>query len=456
MGILQKADRCMDEAAALFGENKLFLAEKKAQETAGLYKSCGAYEQMAKTVNFMGVIYASIGDVSMSIDCYLEAMDVAVEQGSTEIIMLVNNNIGSLYMELGLYEKAIRYFNEALELCKPPLHGERDSYYQELLMLHLNLCISYTGINEFEKAEKHLSDAILLNDIAGSDKNRFLIDMSQAHLLWKMGNEDEIRDHVEELVEGAINNINSADYVLEILSLCNLFMNMGEFDAWKKVIVEYERFATETENLFFQKTCVKMWMKYESAMGDTIDLKLQLQETEYERRKAVRLNYTDMLTGMGNKFKMRNDFEKLVGKNQDSDGAGITFGVVDIDFFKSFNKNSGRVTGDAVLKEVSSIINESVRDKGMGYHFYGDEFYIILQETDEDIIKNIAEHIRLELAKKQILHESSKVDEYLTVSQAYVTAPDVKVPDEFSKLFKTVDEVLNDVKENGRNAYKIV
>lgn len=484
MSILQKADRCMDEAVALFGENKLFLAEKKAQETTGLYKSCGAYEQMAKTVNFMGVIYASIGDVSMSIDCYLEAMDVAVEQGSTEIIMLVNNNIGSLYMELGLYEKAVRYFNEALELCKPPLHGERDNYYQELLMLHLNLCISYTGINEFEKAEKHLSDAILFNEIAGSAKNRFLIDMSQAHMLWKMGNEDEVRDHVEELVEGAINNINSADYVLEILSLCNLFMNMGEFDAWKKVIVEYERFATETENLFFQKTCVKMWMKYESAMGDTeaynklcvyyanlhsmqvkeqikrlgdtIDLKLQLQETEYERRKAVRLNYTDMLTGMGNKFKMRNDFEKLVSKNQDSDGAGITFGVVDIDFFKSFNRNSGRVTGDAVLKEVSSIINESIKDKGMGYHFYGDEFYIILQETDEDIIKNIAEHIRLELAKKQILHESSKVDEYLTVSQAYVTAPNVKVPDEFSKLFKTVDEVLNDVKENGRNAYKIV
>ena len=45
-------------------------------------------------------------------------------------------------------------------------------------------------------------------------------------MLWKMGNEDEVRDHVEELVEGAINNINSANYVLEILSLCKLFMNM--------------------------------------------------------------------------------------------------------------------------------------------------------------------------------------------------------------------------------------
>lgn len=59
MSILQKADRCMDEAAALFGENKLLLAERNAQEAVGLYKSCGAYEQMAKTVNFMGVIYAS-------------------------------------------------------------------------------------------------------------------------------------------------------------------------------------------------------------------------------------------------------------------------------------------------------------------------------------------------------------------------------------------------------------
>lgn len=224
--------------------------------------------------------------------------------------------------------------------------------------------------------------------------------------------------------------------------------------------MKYERAMGDTEA--YNKLCVyyanlhSMHVKEQiKRLGDTIDLKLQLQETEYERRKAVRLNYTDMLTGMGNKFKMRNDFEKLVSKNQDSDGAGITFGVVDIDFFKSFNRNSGRVTGDAVLKELSSIINESIKDKGMGYHFYGDEFYIILQETDEDIIKNIAEHIRLELAKTDT-HESSKVDEYLTVSQAYVTAPDVKVPDEFSRLFKTVDEVLNDVKEKGRNAYKIV
>ena len=38
-----------DRAAALFGENKLFLAEKKAQETAGLYKSCGAYEPVSYT-----------------------------------------------------------------------------------------------------------------------------------------------------------------------------------------------------------------------------------------------------------------------------------------------------------------------------------------------------------------------------------------------------------------------
>ena len=73
---------------------------------------------------------------------------------------------------------------------------------------------------------------------------------------------------------------------------------MGDTEAYNKLCVYYA-------NLHSMQ--VKEQIK---RLGDTIDLKLQLQETEYERRKAVRLNYTDMLTGMGNKFKMRNDFEK--------------------------------------------------------------------------------------------------------------------------------------------------
>ena len=103
---------------------------------------------------------------------------------------------------------------------------------------------------------------------------------------------------------------------------------------------------------------------------------------------------------------MRNDFEKLVSENQDSAGTGITFGVVDIDFFKSFNRNTGRVTGDDALKELSAIINECIKDKGTGYHFYGDEFYIILKETDEAIIKNLAEHLihRLKQLRELIRH----------------------------------------------------
>ena len=71
------------------------MAENKAQETAGLFIRAVAHMSRWQRLSILwGVIYASIGDLSMSIDCYLEAMDVAVEQGSTEIIMLVNNNIG--------------------------------------------------------------------------------------------------------------------------------------------------------------------------------------------------------------------------------------------------------------------------------------------------------------------------------------------------------------------------
>lgn len=74
-------------------------------------------------------------------------------------------------------------------------------------------------------------------------------------MLWKMGNEDEVRDHVEELVEGAINNINSANYVLEILSLCNLFMNMGEFDAWKRLLWSMNALLLKQKICFPEDLC---------------------------------------------------------------------------------------------------------------------------------------------------------------------------------------------------------
>lgn len=482
MSALQIADEYFDEARNCFEGRELAKAAGLIHNAIVMYKKAKAYEKMANALNLMGITYSAMGDVSMAIDCYMEAIDIAVERGYDYILLLVNNNIGSIYQDLGKYEKAIKYFENAMQYNRFPDHGDRDKYYNRMLLLNLNLCISYTGINDFDMAEKYLNEALTYSEILNSDDTKFFIDISQAHLLFKTGNDAEIRAHIDELVDGAIKHISVADYILEILSLCNLFMDMGEFDAWEKIIVAYEQFATEVDNIFFKKVCVEMWMKYERAIGDmeaynrlcvyyvnlstiqerehierlsdTIDLKLKLQEKEAERLKAVKLNYTDMLTGMGNKFKMHNDFEKFV--KEGADNGGLTVGIVDIDFFKAFNKNNGLTTGDDAIKAVAAAINDSIGNLGRGYHFYGDEFYIILKETDSDKIDDIAKKISELVNERQIIHPASKAGRYLTVSQAFVINKDVRVPDEFAELFKSVDTKLQDIKDNGRNAYVVV
>ena len=147
-------------------------------------------------------------------------------------------------------------------------------------------------------------------------------------------------------------------------------------------------------------------------------------------------------------------FEKFVKKG--ADNGGLTVGIVDIDFFKAFNKNSGLTTGDDAIKAVAAAINDSIGNIGRGYHFYGDEFYIILSETDSRKIEDIAENINSLVEKCRIVHPASKLGKYLTISQAFVINKDVRVPDEFSDVFKSVDKTLQQIKDNGRNSYVVV
>lgn len=188
-------------------------------------------------------------------------------------------------------------------------------------------------------------------------------------------------------------------------------------------------------------------------MCEMIDLKLELQEKEFENKKVMSAANTDRLTGFGNRYMMLDDFENAFP--QCTQNGGLTIGIVDIDFFKAFNKTNGRMTSDDAIKIISDAIRNSIDGVGQGYRFNGDEFYLILKNTDKTQIKAIADRISETVKKKKIINPGSKIDKYLTVSQAYIIAEDLAVPDEYGSVFNKVDTALDSVKENGRNAYII-
>jgi two-component system, cell cycle response regulator len=112
------------------------------------------------------------------------------------------------------------------------------------------------------------------------------------------------------------------------------------------------------------------------------------------RKKLSRLSMTDSLTGLFNRreFYVRLKHEILRSVRQ-KHPLGLI--LVDLDNFKAYNDRHGHVAGDAVLRSVGRAINKSIREGvDTGYRYGGDEFAVILIDSDLTIAEEIGKRIQ--------------------------------------------------------------
>ncbi|MDY6918011.1 MAG: PAS domain S-box protein [Chloroflexota bacterium] len=117
-----------------------------------------------------------------------------------------------------------------------------------------------------------------------------------------------------------------------------------------------------------------------------------------ERTKE--LSATDELTGLYNR---RQFFELLEGElnRMHRYGGSFTLAMVDLDEFKEYNDRFGHSNGDALLRSVAQALRSELRKPDMAFRYGGDEFTIILPETDAEKAKGIID--RLRLARMEVL-----------------------------------------------------
>ncbi len=125
----------------------------------------------------------------------------------------------------------------------------------------------------------------------------------------------------------------------------------------------------------------------------------------------------------------------------------FSFLMVDIDRFKSFNDRYGHLVGDAILKEVSAAIKDSIRQIDFVGRYGGEELSVVLPETDKEQALFAAERMRhsIESRKIKVYDEEVKV----TVSIGLATFPDDS--DNGLSLIDKADQALYSAKESGRN-----
>jgi diguanylate cyclase (GGDEF)-like protein/PAS domain S-box-containing protein len=175
-----------------------------------------------------------------------------------------------------------------------------------------------------------------------------------------------------------------------------------------------------------------------------------IEQLENERNTAHHNSITDSLTGLAN----RRFFDDMLATEfyrLKRSGSNLSLIMLDVDYFKNFNDSKGHLAGDDCLRQIGNVLKSVVgRTTDIVSRFGGEEFVVILPDTESKGAVRLAEHIRKSVIDLAIPHPKSGISEFVTVSIGVVSvsADSVTSPEQ---IVTFVDEALYRAKNGGRN-----
>ncbi|EKD35106.1 MAG: GGDEF protein [uncultured bacterium] len=121
--------------------------------------------------------------------------------------------------------------------------------------------------------------------------------------------------------------------------------------------------------------------------------------------------------------------------------------VFDLDHFKAINDNYGHQTGDRVLEEFSRVVSSTLRDTDIFGRLGGEEFGVVLLQTDREGAKLLAERLRIAVEKMRVVSEGSLIEVTVSIGGTQWERHDRKI----EVIMNRADNALYEAKRRGRN-----
>ena len=230
--------------------------------------------------------------------------------------------------------------------------------------------------------------------------------------------------------------------------------------AQSKAGVDHEadyRAVTKDNRLVWIRDVVHVVRNEKGEVDSLIGFMFDISERKKAEEKLVRLqkeleelSYKDGLTGVFNR-RMFDTVLETEWTNAQFNAQPLSIILLDIDYFKQYNDHYGHIQGDDCLKIMGEILSKAgTRSRDFIARFGGEEFVLVLPETDEKAARLVAERCCALILKAQIPHENSPVSHYITVSIGIGTITPTQ-QDKPLVFIKKVDKRLYQAKKNGRN-----
>lgn len=163
---------------------------------------------------------------------------------------------------------------------------------------------------------------------------------------------------------------------------------------------------------------------------------------------SIEMAITDPLTGLYNRRYMETHLARLV-EQAGNRGKPLAVLVVDVDYFKAINDSYGHDAGDDVLREFALRMRKSVRNIDLACRYGGEEFVIVMPETDMGVAAMVGERLRRLVANEPFAVQQGerRLGVTISIGIAALAGPD----DTAAALLKRADRALYRAKRDGRN-----
>jgi len=217
------------------------------------------------------------------------------------------------------------------------------------------------------------------------------------------------------------------------------------------------RALTKSGDYVWIRDVVHVVRNEDGAVDSLIGFMFDISERKSTEEKLIvlqkeleQLSFRDSLTGIPNR-RMFDNVMETEWANALRNHQPLSLIMLDIDYFKQYNDHYGHIQGDECLKRVAQVLSSAAtRSRDFLARFGGEEFVLVLPETDAEAAKNVAERCRNLIFKDQIFHEKSQVSQLLTVSLGVGTIIPTR-HDKPIKFVEDVDQRLYQAKQKGRN-----
>jgi two-component system, cell cycle response regulator len=163
---------------------------------------------------------------------------------------------------------------------------------------------------------------------------------------------------------------------------------------------------------------------------------------------SIEMAITDALTGLFNRRYMESHLGTLI-EQAIARGKPLTALVIDIDYFKSINDTHGHDAGDDVLREFALRIKRSIRGIDLACRCGGEEFVVVMPETDMAVAAMVAERLRRRIAADPFVIQQGAGSVAVTISIGIAALRGKD--DTAAALIKRADQALYRAKRDGRN-----